>query len=168
MKRIIIVLSTLIALVSFSNIRTGRPNIKISASVGVSPTISNIGGVLSIGAQPEWTATLSKEWEIGFGPVLDVNTILSDTYDGHKLDPKFGAGLAFRFDAKKRLSNNHKVYIGAETGVKFFNDFYTTSFGSEPVFAINTGVEYKNGFYVGGFVGYGKGVLGLELGYRTL
>ncbi|WP_068268372.1 hypothetical protein [Caviibacter abscessus] len=168
MKKTLLLLSTiLITFASFANIQTGRPNVKISGSLGLS---SLLGVDASIGIQPEWTAKFSNDWEIGFGPVFDINA----GYYGSIHFASVGAGVTLRFDAKKKLNYNKKIYFGAEGGLKFQKDFYLTNNGTNGklpttsgIFKINTGVEYRNGFYIGGFLGYGKGNIGLELGYRT-
>lgn len=171
MKKIIFSIALLISFVSFSQLESRSPKINLKTSLGINPgtpTNPYISGKnpkwsvdIYAGLYPEWTYYLSRKWEIGFGPTINFTFKAGDNV----IAP--GGTATLRFDFKTEISGNKKFYIGSEGGLNLGYSITRTSLYATPIGVINMGAEFDNGLTVGAFAGYGKGTLGIELGYRS-
>lgn len=165
MKKIFLIsLFTICSLFSSANI-TG-PTYELEGSLGSVVLITT--GSLSF--KPNWNADILKSISVDFGPkvtlkqTLGFNPVISLADKSIYYVSAANLGFSSEFNFGKELV---KGYVGLETGLGI-GVMYGS--GTKPVLLpdiickLSGGIKLNN-HKIGGFVGYGKGFLGIEYSY---
>ncbi|CAM3157239.1 hypothetical protein STFE110948_04270 [Streptobacillus felis] len=175
MKKLLLTVAVLAGLTSFSAKISG-PKHGLEAGAGV----DIVNPTLHVTYYPEWKADINKNFDITFGPKISA---IGEVLVGAGGAPKGGAflvtaGIGADFNVALPNTTN-KFYVGLETGgglgyikatktEKTENSETTTTVHGVtyiPIGKIALGGKFSNGFKVAGYTGYGKGIVGLEVGY---
>lgn len=170
MKKIYFILIFLF-IVIVSNSKIIEPKHEIEASLGVN--LLTINGAISY--KPSWNKKFNNNMSVDFGPKVTLQQsvtaipIFATKYDfsvAGLTSLNFGINSEFNF-----LENqSKKIYIGLEAGigveVAYFNDGKEINYLSNisGIGKFSLGLKAKQ-HKIGGYLSYGKGILGLEYGY---
>lgn len=171
MKKILVMMMVLIGIGTFS---TERPKFEVGASVGYTSRGKQKNGVApSISFEAKWNTKVSEKYTVfyGLGSTLALEYLIDGGKDtaNNELDINlFVNGLV---EGQYEIQDNLHWYIKGQLGLGpnlslKANGSKVESKGHVVVLStVSTGIKYKE-YKAGIFGGYGKGFIGLELGYE--
>lgn len=162
MKKFLLCSLVLMGLSSFAGDFVG-PNYEINSHAGFAAELLPplVGANVGVELIPNWEKKLNDKWSVKIGPVVGVHGSVGVPYI--VLIPVYRVstevGFSYTFDMKLDDKNN-KFYIGqiVSGGVQF--PILVT--GSS---RIRMGVRYNDNTHVGGYIGLGNGIIGVEVGH---
>ncbi|ACZ00893.1 hypothetical protein [Streptobacillus moniliformis] len=168
-KMLLIILFVGIGLISFSNNIIG-PRYRVDLSLGFGYILSEKDNgnefiSTSIGVLPEWKYQINNKLDLTFGP--KVNLIFSN-YISSKTKFLNGLVLGGEGDFNYRLKENVRLYSGIEVGIGGLIKFMPNKVESYEIInvsKISLGAKIKDKFNIAFYIGYSKGLLGIETGY---
>lgn len=167
----IFVITTIIIRANTENYEIVGPKTEVEASLGIN--FLTLDGAISV--KPNWNKKLSSNISVDFGPkiTLDQTITFIPTFN---LKPDFvpvgATKLNFGFNSEFNFLENkpERMYIGLEAGigviVAYTNDGKKIDFKTnlDGIGKVSAGVKIRN-HKIGAYLGYGKGILGVEYGY---
>ena len=161
-KFILFSLFMLMSAFSFSSIESSKPNVRLEGGLGYSALT---GTTADISIMPEWRANINPNFDITFGPKINALAY----YEFGTAFYAFGGIAEFETDFNIKVSNNTKFYVGLEAGVGVRYDEINRIEENKisPMFIGNLilGGKINDKINVAGHLGYGKGLIGLRVGY---
>ncbi|CAM3151941.1 hypothetical protein [Streptobacillus ratti] len=176
MKKILSIL-LLVGLTSFSAKVTG-PRYKVDGAFSAVPLLLpergsfvkiDVGISTSVSFLPEWKAQINKDFDITFGPKFIANLTTTIKHDKTEVFPNASLGVEASFNYK--LRENLKIYTALETGlgvgpnIEITNKDKTVEAKPAIIVKLAGGAKINDRYSIGGYIGYGKGLIGVEVGY---
>ncbi|WP_073507563.1 hypothetical protein [Streptobacillus notomytis] len=177
MKRLLLMITLLIGLVSFSSNKITGPRYRLEFSQGAISGRENKNFrsfeffSSSISVLPEWEIKINEKFDITFGPKMTLNVALNfSKFFSPTTRPSLILGG--EVDLNYKIKKDIKVYAGIEAGAgigfQIFPDKNDTHF-EIPEFTsiskISFGVKIKDKFNISLYTGDIKGMIGIEAGY---
>lgn len=165
MKKKIFILLFIFGCMSFASDFTG-PYHEINFSAGFDSGYNALGFNIQGEYIPNWKKSLSKDWDVKLGPTTGLSLKYLQTNVGSLIFTKPHIGFTYLFDYKIPKSDI-KLYVGQQIGFGIDFLIYQSPFNLSFAFMtkIRIGARLKNNLHVGGFIGFGEGVIGAEVGY---
>lgn len=164
MKKLLL---ALIVLGSLSSAKITGPEHVVTGNLGAEV----LGATAAISYMPEWKVQINNDFDITFGPQISLITSSGVVTTGTTY-VNLALNLSLESDFNFKVSDKTKVYVGLEAGagVGPFIMIYENNAGVAAlpigVGKLSVGAKFNSGLKVGGYLGYGKGVAGLEVGYK--
>lgn len=172
MKKILLTLLVLTGISAYASNITG-PRYRVEGGLGLG-TILTLGNA-HVNFMPEWEAQITNDFDITFGPKISVGGSIgiipvSDDMSTIKVIPvgNITANISFEGDFNIKVPNTkNKFYVGLEAGAGVGPYIAKGNVIAVPNFIgkLTLGGKLNDKTNVGVYLGYGKGIIGVELGH---
>lgn len=168
---ILFIIATVITTANTESYEIVGPKAEVEASLGIN--FLTLEG--SVAVKPNWNKKLSSNTSVDFGPKITLTQMVT-FIPAFNYKPDFSpvgaTKLNFGFNSEFNFLENkpERMYIGLEAGigviVAYVNDGEKINFKTnlDGIGKLSAGAKIKN-HKIGGYLGYGKGILGVEYGY---